>query len=114
VTDEEAVTDEEIVIAIETAVRSVTGVTTVYSALPPVARSARQLTSGAVAVPLVALTRKGADVAVTVNVGVGTSATGNGQAPVTAAAVAAAVRVVLDAAGVPDAEVAVRVSRIHD
>lgn len=106
--------DEQLVIAIESAVRAVPGVTTVYSALPPVARSALQLTSGAVTVPLVALVRTGPDVAVTVNVGVGTASTGSRQAPVTAAAVAAAARVALDAAGLPDAEVAVRVSRVHD
>jgi len=101
--------DDELAILIETAVRGVDGVATVYSALPPLARSARQLTAGTATLPLVALARKDGLLTVTVNVGVSAP-----QAPATASAAAIAVRTVLDAAGIPDAEVAIRVSRVHD
>ena len=103
-------TDDELAALVETVARTVAGVTTVYSALPPIARSARQLTSGESSVPLVAVTRTAGTLTVTVNVGV----TGDGQAPITAAAVAAAIRAALAANDLDTAQVAVRVSRIHD
>jgi len=103
-------TDDELAALVEKVARRVAGVTTVYSALPPIARSARQLTSGESDIPLVAVTRAAETIAVTVNVGV----TGDGQAPITAAAVAAAIRAELAAIGQDTAQVAVRVSRIHD
>lgn len=102
-------TDDELALLIETAVRGVDGVATVYSALPPLARSALQLTAGTAPLPLVALTRKDGVLTVTVNVGVSSI-----QAPPTAAAAATATHAVLDAAGLPNAEVIVRVSRVHD
>ena len=102
-------TDDELAMLIETAVRGVNGVATVYSALPPLARSARQLTAGTSALPLVALARKDGLLTVTINVGVSAP-----QAPATAAAAAAAAHTALVAAGVADAEVIVRISRVHD
>ena len=102
-------TDDELAAAIEVAVRGVAGVATVYSALPPLARSARQLTAGTSTLPLVALARRDGALTVTINVGVGAP-----QAPATASAAALAARTVLDAAGAADAEVVVRVSRVHD
>ena len=96
--------DLELAAVLEPLVRAVDGVSTVYSSLPALAQSAKQITSGADAVPLIAIDRASGAVTVTVNVGV----SGAAQAPATAAAVAAAVRA---AVGV-DAEVVVRVSRV--
>jgi len=103
-------TDDDLAARVETAARTVPGVITVYSALPPLARSARQLTSGDNSVPLVAVSRQDGTLTVTVNVGV----TGSGQAPITAAAVASAVRSLLTEPDTESAQVLVRVSRIHD
>lgn len=112
----------DLAIRIEAAVRAVSGVSAVYSALPTVSRTVRELASGTAAVPLVAITQTADSLAVTVNVGVGVGdGDGTGQAPVTAAAVAAAVRRALETSEIGadllqlrDADVTVRVSRIHD
>jgi len=98
--------DLELAAVLEPLVRGVAGVSTVYSSLPLLAQSAKQITRGADAAPLIAIDRSSTAVTVTVNVGV----SGSAQAPATAAAVAAAVR---DAVGA-DAEVIVRVSRVLD
>jgi len=98
--------DLELAAVLEPLVRGVAGVSTVYSSLPLLAQSAKQITRGADAAPLIAIDRSSTAVTVTVNVGV----SGSAQAPATAAAVAAAVRAAVGA----DAEVVVRVSRVLD
>jgi len=98
--------DLELAAVLEPLVRDVAGVSAVYSSLPLLAQSAKQITRGADAAPLIAIDRSSTAVTVTVNVGV----SGSAQAPATAAAVAAAVRAAVGA----DAEVVVRVSRVLD
>jgi hypothetical protein len=89
-------------------VREVPGVTTVFATDAAVVRTARQLASGADAVPLVSVTTSDDGLAIVASIGV----TGAELAPVTASIVAAAIRAELPVG--LDATVSVRISRIAD
>ena len=91
--------------SLDDVVRQVPGVITLFAADPILLRSAKQITAGDDAIPLIAVRRSSSSAEVTVSVGVSSE----NQAPDTAAAVTAVVRESLPWA---DAVVHVRVSRI--
>lgn len=94
----------DVSLVIETAVRSVPGVVTLYSPDAAVSRVAKELLPGTTSLVVVG----GSDLAPTISVSVAVD--GTVQAPATAALVAAAIRAALP----PDsaAEISVRISRV--
>jgi len=94
----------EIAVLLESAVRAVPGVVTLYSPDAAASRVARQLLPGTPS--LVALAGSSEAPTITVSVGVD----GSVQAPATAALVAAVIRAALPPDS--DAEISVRISRV--
>jgi hypothetical protein len=99
--------DAERAVHLEAIVRSVDGVSSLFSPSPQVVQSLRAIAAGGSVVPLVEVT--GTPEGLVIRVSVGVSSTQ--QAPQTAAAIARAVRNDLD--GTPIADLRVRVSRIE-
>ena len=99
--------DAELAARLEAVVRSVEGVSSLFSHSPHVVQSVRAIAAGGSAVPLVEVTATPDGLTVRVSVGVSSTQ----QAPRTAAAIAEAVRTELD--GTPIADLRVRVSRIE-